>query len=824
MQSGNVDYTYHFLAATSYQLHKYLMTSIIRFYLGILCSIISSTAMLGADIKLLYQSGNEVIQVDGFDRLQPFSQQGDSIQKLSSNGVFRLQGKLETILNHGTIPLYYHTKTAFASETNIHPRIHESNLPQIEHKLSILSRYKKRPYDGLMVQTLLDVWGDFNLETINVIVAWFDSNETLLQAQLLKLDNLEMLIQEDPVAFRHEFKLTAPNKRVPIVLLMDDNGAFLLPQPPSAPFPHLLTAILQNDLSRFEEELDHDPSILGRMMNNGFRLADLVAAFGDAEFMRAAIRHQAPIHEHNRDGTSPIHLAALHNKPEIIDVLLQAGTDVNLRDETRNNPIHVAIATSAMEACEVLIAANCDLNKSNQFGAKPVDVAGNTSTPGLIKILHNAGARLKLTALEKQRLLIRSLLYDDLETAQFLIELGAKTTEPYRQTYPIHQAARSSSGAILKLLIENGADVNQPDADQNTPLMIACAANFKAVQILIEQGADVNAKNSQGYSSLHTAIFAKQPETVRLLLAHGADPNMLDGRGKHLMLFAAEFGSNEMFSELVTAGARCDLDETEVLPLMEYAFRNNILEFVDMSLSTCLNPDFRFFDFLPSTWVADYYGKQEIWDLLVARGVQATMEEPVFADPSSVRGKVVSKHVKPVPYPPHLQQKYGAFHTRVAFLIDPMGKVRLPKPIDNPAVEMDDLIIDTLNQWQFEPIVIEDQPMWAKIRLPLLFEPTPPEENIYEIDAVVTMPKPTKMVEPAYPSILKRKRINGEVLLAFIVDEEGYVVNPTVETSSHKAFEKSALVSISQWKFEPGYMNGEPVKVRIRVPLIYKVH
>src|SRR5690606_24804941 len=169
--------------------------------------------------------------------------------------------------------------------------------------------------------------------------AWFDPNETLLQAQLLKLDNLEMLTQEDPVAFRHEFKLTASNKRIPIVLLMDDNGTFLLPQPPTAPFPHLLTAILQNDLSRFEEELDHDPSILGRMMNNGFRLADLVAAFGDAEFMRAAIRHQAPIHEHNRDGTSPIHLAALHNKPEIIDVLLQAGTDVNLRDETRNNPI-----------------------------------------------------------------------------------------------------------------------------------------------------------------------------------------------------------------------------------------------------------------------------------------------------------------------------------------------------------------------------------------------------------------------------------------------------------------------------------------------------
>lgn len=55
-----------------------------------------------------------------------------------------------------------------------------------------------------------------------------------------------------------------------------------------------------------------------------------------------------------------------------------------------------------------------------------------------------------------------------------------------------------------------------------------CAADVEKVQALIAKGADVNAKEDEkiwGFTPLHYAVRFGYMEIVRLLLAHGADPN-----------------------------------------------------------------------------------------------------------------------------------------------------------------------------------------------------------------------------------------------------------------------------------------------------------
>jgi protein TonB len=66
-----------------------------------------------------------------------------------------------------------------------------------------------------------------------------------------------------------------------------------------------------------------------------------------------------------------------------------------------------------------------------------------------------------------------------------------------------------------------------------------------------------------------------------------------------------------------------------------------------------------------------------------------------------------------------------------------------------------------------------------------------------------------------------REKAPGKVYVVFIVDKQGRVENPIVQKSSDTVFEKPALVAVKQWKFEPGKRNGEPVRFRMRVPIIF---
>jgi protein TonB len=66
-----------------------------------------------------------------------------------------------------------------------------------------------------------------------------------------------------------------------------------------------------------------------------------------------------------------------------------------------------------------------------------------------------------------------------------------------------------------------------------------------------------------------------------------------------------------------------------------------------------------------------------------------------------------------------------------------------------------------------------------------------------------------------------RKKSPGTVYIIFVVDHQGRVENPIVQSASDPIFEKPALAAVKQWKFEPGKRNGQPVKFRMRVPFTF---
>lgn len=78
--------------------------------------------------------------------------------------------------------------------------------------------------------------------------------------------------------------------------------------------------------------------------------------------------------------------------------------------------------------------------------------------------------------------------------------------------------------------------------------------------------------------------------------------------------------------------------------------------------------------------------------------------------------------------------------------------------------------------------------------------------------------------EPQYPFEMKRAGIPGEVVLQFIVDQNGDVRDVVVIRSTQREFEAPAIQAVQKWKFRPGRKGGKPVSTRMQIPIAFNLN
>ncbi len=98
-----------------------------------------------------------------------------------------------------------------------------------------------------------------------------------------------------------------------------------------------------------------------------------------------------------------------------------------------------------------------------------------------------------------------------------------------------------------------------------------------------------------------------------------------------------------------------------------------------------------------------------------------------------------------------------------------------------------------------------------------------PLDEIFSMADLDQKPRPIFQSAPNYPYDLRRRKVEGSVQVLFVVNEDGRVVNPSVEQATHPEFERAALDAVRQWKFEPAVREGRKVQCRMRVPLRFSV-
>lgn len=80
----------------------------------------------------------------------------------------------------------------------------------------------------------------------------------------------------------------------------------------------------------------------------------------------------------------------------------------------------------------------------------------------------------------------------------------------------------------------------------------------------------------------------------------------------------------------------------------------------------------------------------------------------------------------------------------------------------------------------------------------------------------VEAPRPLVQPQPVYSQEAMAARVEGEVVLEVVVDEDGRVPDARI-VKSIPLLDQSAIDAVKQWRFVPARLNGEPVPVIVQV-------
>ncbi|KAM9851000.1 uncharacterized protein ankrd50l [Aulostomus maculatus] len=333
----------------------------------------------------------------------------------------------------------------------------------------------------------------------------------------------------------------------------------------------------------------------------------LIAAayMGHHEVVEILLDHNAEVDLADGDGRTALSVAALcvptaagtKGYGEVACLLLERGADPGHRDHDGMTPLLLAAYEGHDDIVELLLEAGADVDETaGPSGSAPAAAAVTpllaAAAMGHMKTVSRLlfwGAAVDAIDCEGRTALCLAAARGSTEVVRSLLDRGLDENHKDDLGWtPLHAAACEGNRAVCAALTERGsmARVGEMDIEGRTPLILAAQeGHWSTVKLLLDRRSPIDHRAYDGHSALSAALLEGHAEVAELLMRRGADTDVRDAEGRPLLYLLVLEGRFEMATLLIKkGGVPLESRDSEGRTAIHVASWQGCVEMVDLLL------------------------------------------------------------------------------------------------------------------------------------------------------------------------------------------------------------------------------------------------
>ncbi|VTT73795.1 unnamed protein product [Fusarium fujikuroi] len=348
----------------------------------------------------------------------------------------------------------------------------------------------------------------------------------------------------------------------------------------------LVRELLSHGVGRLEEDYDENP-------------LNTAAAYGHLGIVNQLLAAGANVNVRGSKLWTPLHSACHGGHVQVVRILLEAGANKEAKDNLGWTPLHVCCFMDQEGAAFELLSAEANPNSRENDGWTPLQTAVNNRRLALVALLLGRGAA------------------PDLKN-------GNDDTA-------LHIACNDDegSGHSVKLLLESSANPNVENADHLTPIYFAIARGHeRKVSFLLDHGADLNWHGDHGITPLGFAASNQEatvtPSLLQQLLESGANPNLADEDGRTPLIAAIVSCFHAAVDILISFGADVEAEDRSKMRAIHFAALQEQIEDLQSLIRAGADPSARGLGNITPLHLVARQGNEACVEALIDAGADVT--------------------------------------------------------------------------------------------------------------------------------------------------------------------------------------------------------